>query len=219
MRLPPVCIADLHAARAEYRATSAARRAPSPLPRRGLLLACPIFEPAMPSKPSAPARTPAATERTARRQFALSIVGRAVRLVMLVPILATMLVALGLFAFGAWETWHFLVELYSGMPKAAALLLAIEIVDLFLLATVVQVVSLGLYQLYFDQDIRLPAWLKIETLDDLKAKLVGVVITVLAVYFLGQAVVWTTGIDILFLGGAVALVMVASTWFIARNGK
>jgi uncharacterized membrane protein YqhA len=172
----------------------------------------------MPTKSSTPPSTFAA-DRAARRQFALSIVGRAVRIVMLVPILATMLVALGLFAFGAWETWHFLLELYAGMPKAAALLLAIEIVDLFLLATVVQVVSLGLYQLYFDQDIRLPAWLKIETLDDLKAKLVGVVITVLAVFFLGKAVVWNTGVDILFLGGAVALVMVASTWFIARNGK
>lgn len=159
------------------------------------------------------------SERLARRKFALSLLGRAVRIIMLVPILATMAVALGMFAFGALETWHFLEGLYAGMPKSAALLLAIEIVDLFLLATVVQVVALGLYQLYFDQDIRLPAWLKIETLDDLKAKLVGVVITVLAVYFLGKAVVWTSGIDILFLGAAVALVMVASTWFIARNGK
>lgn len=159
------------------------------------------------------------SERAVRRKFALSLLGRAVRVVMLVPILATMATALGLFAFGALETWHFLQGLHAGMAKETALLLAIEIVDLFLLATVVQVVSLGLYQLYFDQDIRLPAWLKIETLDDLKDKLVGVVITVLAVYFLGQAVVWTGGIDLLYLGGAVALVMMASTWFISRNGK
>jgi uncharacterized membrane protein YqhA len=171
------------------------------------------------SSPAPQQAAPEAAERLARRKFALSLLGRAVRLVMLVPILATMLVALGLFAFGALETWHFLQQLYAGMAKSQALLLAIEIVDLFLLATVVQVVALGLYQLYFDQDIKLPAWLKIETLDDLKAKLVGVVITVLAVYFLGKAVVWTSGVDILFLGGAVALVMVASTWFIARNGK
>ena len=160
-----------------------------------------------------------AAERAARRKFALSLLGRAVRIVMLVPILATMATALGLFAFGALETWDFLHELYAGMAKEAALLHAIEIVDLFLLATVVQVVSLGLYQLYFDQDIRLPAWLKIETLDDLKDKLVGVVITVLAVFFLGKAVVWSGGIDLLYLGAAVAVVMMASTWFIARNGK
>jgi uncharacterized membrane protein YqhA len=176
----------------------------------------------MPTKATSPAAKEVAeriSERLARRKFALSLLGRAVRLIMLLPIIATMLVALGLFAFGALETWHFLEKLYNGIEKSAALLLAIEIVDLFLLATVVQVVSLGLYQLYFDQDIRLPAWLKIETLDDLKAKLVGVVITVLAVFFLGKAVVWNTGVDILFLGGAVALVMVASTWFIARNNK
>jgi uncharacterized membrane protein YqhA len=79
-------------------------------------------------------------------------------------------------------------------------------------------VSLGLYQLYFRQDLQLPKWLKIETLDDLKSKLVGVTITVLAVYFLGRAVVWDTGADVLYLGGAVALVIVALTYFLSKIG-
>ncbi len=48
---------------------------------------------------------------------------------------------------------------------------------------------------------------KIETLDDLKSKLVGATIIVLAVYFLGRAVVWETGSDILYLGGAVGVVI------------
>lgn len=93
---------------------------------------------------------------------------------------------------------------------------AIEIVDLFLLATVVQVVSLGLYQLYFNQDLQLPRWLKIETLDDLKSKLVGVTITALAVYFLGRALTWQSGADIVYLGAAVAVVIAALTWFLSK---
>jgi len=147
--------------------------------------------------------------------------GGFIRAVMVIPVVATFMAALALLVYGAIETWHFIDALYISdhhPSRDEALLLAIEIVDLFLLATVVQVVSLGLYQLYFNQDLRLPAWLKIDNLDDLKSKLVGVTITVLAVYFLGQAVVWTGNgsPDILYLGGAVAMVIVALTYFLSK---
>jgi uncharacterized membrane protein YqhA len=121
---------------------------------------------------------------------------------------------------GFLDTFHFVRELLfrsaEPLTRDEALLHAIEIVDLFLLATVVQVVSLGLYQLYFRQDLQLPKWLKIETLDDLKSKLVGVSITVLAVFFLGKAITWDTGIDILYLGGAAAMVIAALTFFLSK---
>lgn len=147
------------------------------------------------------------------------IIGGAVlRVAMLVPVIALSVASVALIIYGALETRHLIGALFGQNPvtRDEAILLAIEIVDLFLLATVVQVVGLGLYQLYFRQDLQLPKWLKIETLDDLKSKLVGVVITVLAVFFLGRAVVWTSGIDILYLGGAVAMMVVALTWFLAK---
>jgi uncharacterized membrane protein YqhA len=78
------------------------------------------------------------------------------------------------------------------------------------------VVSLGLYQLYFRQDLELPKWLKIDDLDDLKSKLVGVSITVMAVFFLGKVITWTGGIDILYLGGGAALVIAALTYFLSK---
>ena len=76
--------------------------------------------------------------------------------------------------------------------------------------------SLGLYQLYFHQDMRLPSWLKIVTLDDLKSKLVGVTVTVLAVYFLGRALTWVSGVDIAYLGIGIALMIVALTYFLSK---
>lgn len=146
--------------------------------------------------------------------------GAGVRLVMLVPVVAIQIAAIALIVYGAIETWHFIDALFFNTDHAPGhdgiLLLAIEIVDLFLLATVVQVVSLGLYQLYFHQDLKLPPWLKISTLDDLKSKLVGVVITVMSVYFLGRALTWTEGTDIAYLGVAVAAVIVALTYFLSK---
>ncbi|WP_449395740.1 YqhA family protein [Devosia riboflavina] len=145
--------------------------------------------------------------------------GFIVRAVTLLPVVATMIASLALMIYGFVDTWRFAKNLIMPDHEASRdeiLIHAIEIVDLFLLATVVQVVSLGLYQLYFHQDLQLPRWLKIETLDDLKSKLVGVTITVLAVYFLGRALTWESGADIAYLGAAVAVVIAALTWFLSK---
>lgn len=144
--------------------------------------------------------------------------GFAIRAITILPVIATMIASLALMVYGFIDTWHFVQGLFGdhASSRDEILLHAIEIVDLFLLATVVQVVSLGLYQLYFKQDLQLPRWLKIETLDDLKSKLVGVVVTVLAVYFLGRALTWEAGADIAYLGIGAALVIVALTWFLSK---
>jgi uncharacterized membrane protein YqhA len=149
-------------------------------------------------------------------------IGLMVRGVMIVPVVAAFATAVALIASGAIDTYEFIFEVFfSGheVDRNHVLLLAIEIVDLFLLATVVHVVSLGLYQLYFRQDLNLPRWLKISSLDDLKSKLVGVAVTVLAVYFLGQAISAGNDITILYLGAAVAVVIVALTFFLIRIDK
>jgi uncharacterized membrane protein YqhA len=168
-----------------------------------------------------PQKPEVTTGQPRKSQGPFVIGGAVLRIAMLIPVIALSVASVALIVYGALETRHLLGALFGEHPvtRDEAILLAIEIVDLFLLATVVQVVGLGLYQLYFRQDLQLPKWLKIETLDDLKSKLVGVVVTVLAVFFLGRAVVWPGGIDILYLGGAVAMMIVALTWFLAKIDK
>lgn len=48
-------------------------------------------------------------------------------------------------------------------------------------------IGLGLYRLFVDPELPLPAWLKIRDLDDLKNNLVSSVIAVLSVLFLREA--------------------------------
>jgi uncharacterized membrane protein YqhA len=91
--------------------------------------------------------------------------------------------------------------------------LAIEVIqlaDYFLIATALYIVSVGLYELFIGE-VKLPphlGWLKTDTLDALKDRLTGVVVTVLAVTFLAAAANWT-GDDILPFGLAVAAVILA----------
>lgn len=85
----------------------------------------------------------------------------------------------------------------------------IEITDVILLGTVLYIVALGLYQLFIDQNLALPRWLRVNDLTDLKRDLIGVVVVLLGVSFLGEVVQGEEQDDLLPLGAGIALVIVA----------
>lgn len=85
----------------------------------------------------------------------------------------------------------------------------IEITDIILLGTVLYIVALGLYQLFIDRHLPLPHWLKVSDLTDLKRDLIGVVVVLLGVSFLGEVVNWEGDTSVLPLGAAIALVIAA----------
>lgn len=92
----------------------------------------------------------------------------------------------------------------------------IKLIDVFLLGTVLYIVALGLYELFFDPTLPLPPWLIITDLDDLKEKLVGVIVVLLGVTFLGEVVSWDGETDILQLGISVSLVIAALSMVFAN---
>jgi uncharacterized membrane protein YqhA len=85
---------------------------------------------------------------------------------------------------------------------------SIEIIDIFLVATVFYLISLGLYELFIAK-APLPGWVEIRSLDDLKTKLLGLTVIALAVIFLGTALTMIGGTGILEFGASVALMILA----------
>ena len=148
------------------------------------------------------------------------------RFLVLAAVIGSLVAAFALFAYGVAETVVVVIdtiakaEVSSKGAKTLALAF-IEIVDLFLLGTVLLMIAVGLYELFIDSNLELPEWLQIRTFDDLKYKLVGVVIVVLAVLFLGFVVSWDGQRDLLGIGAAIALVIAALTYFLsqAKGGK
>ncbi len=106
-------------------------------------------------------------------------------------------------------------------PKAAKIFAVglIEAIDIFLIAIVAHMIGLGLYKLFVDPELPLPAWLKIHDLDDLKSHLASSVIAVLAVLFMREAVGWDGQSNLLQLGGGVALMIVALTFYLLVKGR
>ena len=139
------------------------------------------------------------------------------RFVIAFAVLGSFLAAVALIIYGFFTVleivWDMLQEHDVSTKEAKVRAVDfIELIDLFLLGTVLYIVALGLYELFVDQDLPMPGWLHITTLDDLKEKLIGVIIVLLGVTFLGDVVGETShGVDILYLGLAIAAVIVALT--------
>jgi uncharacterized membrane protein YqhA len=90
---------------------------------------------------------------------------------------------------------------------------AIEVIDHLLFAAVAYIMALGLYALFIDDKVPVPPWLEIHSLDDLKDKLLRVIVLAMAVLFLGQIVAWDGRAEIGALGGGIAAMIAALRYF------
>lgn len=140
------------------------------------------------------------------------------RFVALFAVLGTALSALAVYLYGAafvvvtvWEA------ITHGAPSEEGLkhltIQLVEATDAFLLGTVLYIVSIGFFQLFIDSDVDIPGWMRITNLDQLKSKLVGVIVVLLSVTFLGRVSNWQSGTEIAYLGVAVAVVIAALGYF------
>lgn len=147
------------------------------------------------------------------------------RYLVLIAVVGTFVGAITLLVYEAMVIANVVMDLIregSASPKDAKSLAVglIQAVDVFLIAIAAYIISLSLYALFVDDTLPLPRWLQVHDLEDLKANVVSVVIAVLAVLFLAEAVGWDDTRDILGFGAALALVIVALTFFLmSKKGK
>ena len=131
------------------------------------------------------------------------------RFAVFVPALASIVGALLLMAQGSIEMIRvFVVAVTSQVSLKETIVEVLTAVDAILLGTVLLVIGYGLYELFVDTDIKVPAWLQVKDLDDLKSKLIGVVVAIIAVVFVGVFVDANRADEVLAYGvGAGALVL------------
>ena len=114
------------------------------------------------------------------------------RYLVLLAVIGLLLAAIATFIFGGITTVVVIFESFEGGEFSAegARLLSIEMIemiDLFLLGTVLLITSVGLFQLFIKPDMDLPEWLVVVNLEQLKFNLLAVIIVMLAILFLGEA--------------------------------
>lgn len=152
---------------------------------------------------------------------ALKQILSASRYLIIIAVICIFLAATTLLIYGTFLTGDIILDLIATAKVSTKgskdlLLSLIELVDLFLLTTVLYIISVGLYELFI-AELNLPPWLIITDLDMLKDKLIGVVIVVLSVLFLGQVISWDGQRDLLGFGAAIALVIGTLTYFLNQK--
>lgn len=130
------------------------------------------------------------------------------RYVVIVPAIASMLGAILLMLQGSVAMVKAIIDtVWLGISLKENIVYVLTAVDAILLGTVLLVIAYGLYELFVDTKIVVPAWLQVRDLDDLKSKLIGVVVAIIAVVFVGVLVDSNRASDVISYGvGAGALV-------------
>src|SRR5487761_592178 len=143
---------------------------------------------------------------------------------MAIPVAALLLSGFGAFAYGVALFVHSVQTIVQHpFPIGHKIGLFLLEVDLFLIGATLLISAVGLYELFIseirvDAAISLPGWLQMRDLNDLKARIVAMIVMVLSVSFVEEAVDTPGGRRILELGAGIALVIVALTIFTRLTG-
>jgi uncharacterized membrane protein YqhA len=168
-----------------------------------------------PAAPPATGESPLAVGRPA------VIALKALQLVMILGIAALLVASATLLLYGVVETIRHIVRLVVPGPDVTnnreIFLSSIKLIDLILLATIMQVVGIGLYSLFISRNLPVPDWLRTTHVDELKYKLAGIIAVMLGVLFLEQVFSWGSDRDLMPLGIGIAAVILALSYFIKRH--
>jgi uncharacterized membrane protein YqhA len=147
------------------------------------------------------------------------------RYLVVIAVLGLLLAALAVFIFGGITTVNIIIESFaSGEFNAEGArqisIEIIEMIDLFLLGTILVITSIGLTQLFIEPNMDLPEWIVVTNLEQLKFNLLAVIVVMLAILFLGNASEYLVESDgILGYGLAIASVVAAialAVWVFQR---
>ncbi len=137
----------------------------------------------------------------------------------LVAVISLILAAAGSFALGVIKTIETIWLIFSTSGKDPSInYYLIRLIDAFLISIVLYIFAVSIYALFIGK-LDLPEWMMAQNLHDLKAKLSSIIILVAAVLFVEKLIEGKDALQLLYLGGAVALVSAALIAFSVLGEK
>ncbi len=141
-----------------------------------------------------------------------------------IPIVVLLLAALGAFVYGTYYFIHSVDQIADHpIPVGHQIGEFLLDVDLFLIGATLLISAVGFYELFvreieFGKATHIPAWLEMRDLNDLKGRIIAMIVLVLSVSFAEVVVDMYSGRHALELGGGIALVIAALTVFLRFGG-
>lgn len=127
------------------------------------------------------------------------------RYLVLIAVLVVLIAAVAGFAAFAWSALPVIVHLFTIADPSLGAIELLALLDRFLVAVALLIAAIGLYELGIG-DLDVPALFTVNTLHQLKGRLAGVVILVMAVKFVEKLAEWKNPLDMLWFALAIAVV-------------
>lgn len=142
------------------------------------------------------------------------------RYAVLIPSIASIIGALLLMAQGSISIVSIVIDAVLNQAYLKETIVEVlTAVDAILLGTVLLVIGYGLYELFVDTRLEVPLWLQVRDLDDLKSKLIGVVVAIIAVVFVGVFVDANRASDVASYGLAAGALVAGLALFALATKK
>jgi uncharacterized membrane protein YqhA len=141
-----------------------------------------------------------------------------------IPVAVLLLAGLGAFVYGTALFIHSVDDIARHpFPVKHQIGLFLADIDLFLIGATLLISAVGLYELFIREirlhgSVRVPSWLEMHDLNDLKARVIAMIVLVVSVSFVEVVVDSPSGHQVLDLGGGIAAVVVALTIFLRLGG-
>ena len=140
------------------------------------------------------------------------------RIFAIVPVIVLLLSALASFAYGTYVFVHSVTGIVDDRHLTHGNLgFLLLLTDLFLVGATLMIAAFGLYELFIGRirgRLVLPGWLRMNDLNDLKARVISMIILVAAVSFVDEVIESKDALDTLYVGAGIALVIAALTAFL-----
>ncbi|HEY5356020.1 MAG TPA: YqhA family protein [Streptosporangiaceae bacterium] len=155
----------------------------------------------------------------ARRDFERGL--SLAQLTVVLPVVVLVLSGVGAYVYGAAYAVHSVADIADRPWAAHNLRLFLTEIDLFLIGATLLIAAIGLYELFVARidpahtRRPLPAWLEMKDLDDLKARVISMIILVVAVTFADVLLEFDKAtLDVFYLAAGVALFIGALTIYL-----
>lgn len=143
------------------------------------------------------------------------------QLSVLLPVVMLVLSGIGAFIYGTAVAVYSVIEIARHpSPAVHNLRLFLTEIDTFLIGATLIIAAFGLYELFVARinpaslRLPLPHWLEMTDLNDLKARVISMIILVVAVSFVDVLLELGEALDILYLGAGVAIFVIALTVYL-----
>jgi uncharacterized membrane protein YqhA len=137
-----------------------------------------------------------------------------------IPVVMLLLAGLGAFVYGAYVFVRSVDQIVDHpYPVGHQIGFFLLDIDLFLIGATLLISAVGFYELFIQEirpegNARVPTWLEMRDLNDLKARVIAMIVLVVSVSFVEVVVDEASGHQVLDLGGGIAAVILALTIFL-----